>query len=92
MKLTILTNLKPKKFKTLSYFQGNGTKNIVLFGNSHARCVHFGVEYTFRDIYQHLTLFSIGSCLIVPWFKYTSLDKNVCLNFKKLKFLIIIIG
>jgi hypothetical protein len=45
------------------YLQGNGTKNIVLLGNSHARALHAGVAYHFRHIYKSLTMFQREYCM-----------------------------
>jgi hypothetical protein len=48
-------------------FQGNGTKSIVVFGNSHARTAHLGIEEAFRGVYKHLSLFARNGCMIIPW-------------------------
>ncbi|KAI6174976.1 hypothetical protein M3Y97_00980700 [Aphelenchoides bicaudatus] len=47
--------------------KGDGNKNIVLFGNSHAQTAFFGIEREFRGVYRHLTLFSAGACILIKW-------------------------
>ncbi|KAI6198901.1 hypothetical protein M3Y96_00569500 [Aphelenchoides besseyi] len=43
--------------------KGNGTKNIVLIGNSHALHNFPGISFIFRHTYKQLTLFSRDNCL-----------------------------
>ncbi|KAI6185890.1 Acyl-transf-3 domain-containing protein [Aphelenchoides besseyi] len=37
--------------------EGTGDKNIVVFGNSHARSYYFGIEYAFRGLYKNMAMF-----------------------------------
>ncbi|KAI6204376.1 hypothetical protein M3Y94_00667200 [Aphelenchoides besseyi] len=43
--------------------RGNGTKNIVVIGNSHAFHNFPGISYIFRQSYKRLTMFAVSSCL-----------------------------
>ncbi|KAI6190326.1 Odr-3 [Aphelenchoides bicaudatus] len=43
--------------------KGNGTKNIVLIGNSHIVHNFPGIWYLFRNVYKTLTLFARNSCI-----------------------------
>jgi hypothetical protein len=43
--------------------KGNGTKNVLLIGNSHARAIYFGVKHKLSHIYNKLTLVATRYCL-----------------------------
>ncbi|KAI6198918.1 hypothetical protein M3Y96_00571500 [Aphelenchoides besseyi] len=45
---------------------GTGTKNIVVFGNSHAVFAHGGIAHIFRDLYSELTTVFQFSCVPLP--------------------------
>ncbi|KAI6206896.1 hypothetical protein M3Y94_00966800 [Aphelenchoides besseyi] len=45
------------------HVKGNGTKNIVVIGNSHGMHTFAGISYIFRQTYKRLTLFVRNSCL-----------------------------
>ncbi|KAI6231925.1 hypothetical protein M3Y95_00432900 [Aphelenchoides besseyi] len=45
--------------------QGNGTKNIVVVGNSHAQAYYYGIEHFFNGVYKTMTLLSAGGCFFV---------------------------
>jgi hypothetical protein len=43
--------------------QGQGTKNIVVFGNSHAYKAFIGIVQIFKPIAKHITLISTPACV-----------------------------
>lgn len=44
-------------------FQGNGKKNILVTGNSHAASVLFGLKHAFHDVYSQMTIMHIIWCM-----------------------------
>jgi hypothetical protein len=52
--------------------KGNGTKNVLLIGNSHARALYFGAKNKLSHIYSKLTLASTLSCM--PFYE-SSIDE-----------------
>ncbi|KAI6212696.1 hypothetical protein M3Y94_00058200 [Aphelenchoides besseyi] len=44
---------------------GNGTKTIVVFGNSHARTYMPGIMHAFRDVYSNITLLFRTGCFFL---------------------------
>lgn len=51
------------KVKTIHFFKGNGTKNIVIVGNSHSIVSFYGIEKQFKDVYRQLTLVAVEGCI-----------------------------
>ncbi|KAI6197757.1 hypothetical protein M3Y94_01262800 [Aphelenchoides besseyi] len=60
---------------------GNGTKNIVIIGNSHAVCAIHGVQHYFKDVYANLTLYSALACMLMPMDKQIPDAKPFCLSY-----------
>ncbi|KAI6212925.1 hypothetical protein M3Y94_00087300 [Aphelenchoides besseyi] len=52
---------------------GNGTKNIVIIGNSHAMHSYTGIRYHFSDLFRTLTLIERDSCFPTPYFQQSYL-------------------
>ncbi|KAI6170702.1 hypothetical protein M3Y97_01120000 [Aphelenchoides bicaudatus] len=65
--------------------KGNGTKNIVLIGNSHIMHDYPGIWYMFRNIYKTMTLFARNGCIPASKkFQLPGLPENVkdeCVRF-----------
>ncbi|KAI6198833.1 hypothetical protein M3Y96_00561300 [Aphelenchoides besseyi] len=58
---------------------GNGTKTIVVFGNSHARTYMPGIMHAFRDVYSNITLLFRNGCYILDAAPYQA-DAKRCTN------------
>ncbi|KAI6174771.1 Acyl-transf-3 domain-containing protein [Aphelenchoides bicaudatus] len=56
-------NLDPMKVTTTCYMKGNGTKNILVLGNSHTSSHFYGIERIFRDTYSNITAIADHQCV-----------------------------
>ncbi|KAI6177821.1 O-acetyltransferase OatA [Aphelenchoides bicaudatus] len=83
------TKKLPSSFKNLSAFsmicndQGNGDKNIVVFGNSHAFRAFVGIAQIFKPIAKTITLVSTSGCVPGSYEHQSNAEENV-LNLLKM--------
>ncbi|KAI6171266.1 hypothetical protein M3Y97_01051800 [Aphelenchoides bicaudatus] len=81
----------PTSFKDWSSFddfcteKGNGTKNIVVLGNSHAYLSFIGVAEMFKPIAREIVLFGTPACVLGSkqhqYYKMDPLTREKCVNF-----------
>ncbi|KAI6198712.1 Glyco-tran-10-N domain-containing protein [Aphelenchoides besseyi] len=83
---TNTTHCLPSNYKNFTFIKhichekGDGKKNVVVVGNSHAMFAFLGIVEHFRPIAQSITLIATGGCFLGP-LKLQSSNPRECVNF-----------